>query len=118
MVSRFEVSSSVRAPRRADIAAASVPACPPPTTITSKSSMRQTTKRGPAKARTADAAAGHGQRGLGHLTDGLEVRGEQQRARAKTSRHRRDLGTGVPTADDDYIKVEHASNYQARTGKG
>jgi hypothetical protein len=33
--SRFGVTSSVRAPMRADAAAASTPACPPPITMTS-----------------------------------------------------------------------------------
>src|ERR1044072_1820440 len=51
MVSRFPVSSRLLAPRRADLPAAAVPASPPPTTTTSNSTMRQTTKRGPAKAR-------------------------------------------------------------------
>ena len=35
MASSFIVTSSVRAPIRAAAAAASLPACPPPTTITS-----------------------------------------------------------------------------------
>src|SRR5882762_6227054 len=41
IVSKTEVSSRVLAPRRADMAAASVPAWPPPTTITSKSNIEE-----------------------------------------------------------------------------
>ncbi len=39
MVSTLWVSSSVRAPERADAAAASQPACPPPMTMTSQDFM-------------------------------------------------------------------------------
>ncbi len=42
MVSSLWVTSAVLAPTRAEAAAASQPACPPPTTITSKSVIQFT----------------------------------------------------------------------------
>ena len=51
----------------------------------------------------------------GHVADGVEVGGNQERAGLEAGRHGRGLGTGVAAADDDHVVVEgHARSIDGR----
>ena len=53
-----------------------------------------------------------------HLADGLQVLGEQQRARAGAGRHGAGFGTGVAAADDEDVEAIHGGKLLRTSGQG
>jgi hypothetical protein len=52
----------------------------------------------------------------GHLADGLEVLGEQERPRPGPRRHRAGLGAGMPSPDNDHVEAIHPGKLRAVGG--